>query len=94
MAFMQRQITRPTYWLRVDDQNGTTVYPADDFSPEQIAEMHGVDFGDVETVRGIGARLSAPGYLDCTDWALFGTVAEAEAYLSEMYGEDEDEDAS
>jgi hypothetical protein len=45
-----------------------------------------------ETIKGYGARLSAPGYLDCTEWCVFDTVAEAEAYLSDMYGDDEEED--
>lgn len=45
------------------------------------------------TVReGYGARLSAPGYLDCTEWTVFDTVKEAEEHLTDMYG-DEDEDA-
>jgi len=44
------------------------------------------------TIRmGFGARLSAPGYLDCTEWGIFDTAAEAEEYLSETYPEDEDE---
>lgn len=44
-----------------------------------------------KTIRGYGARLSAPGYMDCTDWAVFDTPEQAEAYLEEMYG-DEDSD--
>jgi len=40
-----------------------------------------------ENIQGHGARLSAPGYLDCTDWCVFDTVSEAEAYLERMYGE-------
>ena len=38
------------------------------------------------------ARLSAPGYMDCTDWAAFGTRKEAEEYLIEYYGDDDDSD--
>jgi len=42
---------------------------------------------------GYGARLSAPGYMDCTEWTVFDTEQEAQDYLTEMYGdEDEDED--
>lgn len=41
---------------------------------------------------GFGVRLSAPGYMDCTDWCVFDTVEEAQAYLDETYPEDEDED--
>jgi hypothetical protein len=51
--------------------------------------------GDVESVGlkvGYGARMSAPGYLDCTEWSVFDTEAEAEAYLTEHYSEDEDEE--
>jgi hypothetical protein len=42
-----------------------------------------------KTIRGCGARLSAPGYMDCTEWAVFDTPEEAEAYLKEMYDEEE-----
>lgn len=35
--------------------------------------------------------MSAPGYMDCTEWAVFDTVAEANEYLNEMYGDDEEE---
>lgn len=30
-----------------------------------------------------GARFSAPGYMDCTDWTLFDTREEAEDFLRE-----------
>jgi hypothetical protein len=43
-----------------------------------------------ENVKGFGARLSAPGYLDCTDWAVFDTEGEAKAYLDENYPDDEE----
>ncbi len=45
-------------------------------------------------VMGHGARLSAPGYLDCTEWCVFDTVEEATAYLDEYYPEDEESEAS
>jgi hypothetical protein len=38
-----------------------------------------------ENVKGYGARLSAPGYLDCTEWTVFDTSEEPEKYLEEMY---------
>ena len=43
-----------------------------------------------ENVKGYGARLSAPGYLDCTEWDVFDTEKEAQEYLEENYPEDED----
>lgn len=43
----------------------------------------------VECVEGWFARLSAPGYTDCTEWSgPFASGEEAYDYLAEMYGED------
>ncbi len=39
-----------------------------------------------------GARYSAPGYLDCTDWCLGETEDEAVAKCKELYGSDDDEE--
>ena len=37
-----------------------------------------------EVKQGFGARLSAPGYLDSTDWGFFGTYNEAKVYLEDL----------
>lgn len=42
-----------------------------------------------ENVKGFGARLSAPGYIDCTEWTVFDTEDEAREYLAETYPEDD-----
>lgn len=47
-----------------------------------------------ENILGYGARLSAPGYLDCTEWSVFDTPEEAQEYLEEYYPEDEEEEES
>jgi hypothetical protein len=44
-----------------------------------------------ENVKGFGARLSAPGYLDCTEWTVFDTEDEAREYLAENYPDEDDE---
>lgn len=44
-----------------------------------------------ENITGFGARLSAPGYLDCTEWTVFDTEDEAREYLEENYPEDEED---
>jgi hypothetical protein len=41
----------------------------------------------IECKHGWLARLSASGYLDCTDWTAHKTEREAKQYLLEMYGE-------
>ena len=43
----------------------------------------------IERRTGYGARLSAPGYLDCTSWVLFDTASEAAEYLAEFDDESE-----
>jgi hypothetical protein len=43
----------------------------------------------INVVTGYGARLSAPGYLDSTEWTVFDTEDEAKAFLKEMYGDEE-----
>jgi hypothetical protein len=50
------------------------------------------DVQSVECVEKWGARYSAPGYLDATDWVLADTQEEAESECREMYGEDEEEE--
>src|SRR4030095_607048 len=46
----------------------------------------------ITLIEGYGARLSAPGYMDCTPWCVFDSEREAEEYLDENYP-DEDEDS-
>lgn len=42
----------------------------------------------LELKSGWLARMSAPGYTDCTDWTAHKSAEEAHDYLGEMYGED------
>lgn len=37
--------------------------------------------------EGYGARLSASGYMDCTEWTVYDTEMEAIEFLIEMYGD-------
>jgi hypothetical protein len=57
---------------------------------EQCYEGTKGSIWEVDIVEGFGARLSAPGYLDCTEWTVFDTEDEARAYLDEYYPEDEE----
>ena len=50
------------------------------------------DIHSIEERKGFGARMSAPGYLDCTEWSVFDTEQEAEQYLDDYYGDEEAED--
>jgi hypothetical protein len=39
----------------------------------------------IEVMVGYGARLSMPGFLDCTNWTFHDSETEAMLYLEEMY---------
>lgn len=53
--------------------------------PEDICEVTRDDY------PGIYVRLSAPGYMDCTEWSgPYATEAEAREYLTDSYDVDPD----
>jgi len=100
-AWIEVETTYGTEWLdavslslNVRDSQ-TETHPLTDKERESIvSQLSDYCEGTIQewkTVRGYGARLSAPGYMDCTEWSVFDTPEEAEKYLDEMYGDDEDE---
>ena len=106
MGFMQQQVQYDT-WFRIEGNQGITFVPSDvsSIGTDMEGNVNEFDLGELEDyyegeiesasmVKGFGARLSAPGYLDCTEWSVFDTEDEAHAYLDEYYPEDEDEEDS
>lgn len=96
MSFMQRQIIKGD-WYKCETTAGTEFIEADLVSPNEEADLSLLgrytegEVTDMEVLRGwYGARLSAPGYMDRTDWACFKTEKEAQDYLDEMYPEEND----
>lgn len=73
----------------------------DDFEPEHGGDYDVMPYEDFVTLLnehhcmkvydephwGYGARMSAPGYLDCTDWSVFGSPHEAVMHLINEYGD-------
>ena len=100
MAFMTYEITSKQPWWQVEDHDlaVTVFYPCKYFTKQSVAEMHNLDLDDeeqaerIEQIQGYGARLSAPGYLDATEWGVYDSRAAAWAALEEMYGNDEPDD--
>lgn len=83
---MKPQITSKQNWWKIDGSNGTEYFPCEYFGRSDALEAYGVcDADTVEEVSGYGCRLSMPGYLDCTDWIVFPTVAEAAQSLLDMF---------
>lgn len=104
--FMQPSITRKLDWVELDGTHGSTFvsledvgkYETDSEDEDANAEAELAHYaayyeGKIESINyvsGFGARLSAPGYMDCTDWTVFSTRQEAEQYLVDTYGDDID----
>lgn len=58
-----------------------------DYFKDALRDYVTAEITEMEVVTGYGARLSAPGYMDCTDWCVFDDQQEAEEYLEDTYGE-------
>lgn len=98
-SFMEPDGQGPEDWLIVDTAQGGTVIPYDVVGSmrksdvlEYTEAFDVKDIYEVEKQRGYGVRLSAPGYMDCTDWEFFATEAEARARMAELQAECDEED--
>lgn len=92
MAFMVPEYLKGD-WYEVETNCGTEVVPADltDGTVGDLAQyIEGSRIGEVTKRHGVGARLSAPGYMDCTEWSVFDTIEEARAFIAEQYDADPD----
>jgi hypothetical protein len=69
----------------------TTTQPLTDKEHDKYASRITpyVDGIPTENVKGYGVRLSAPGYLDCTEWDVYDSEEEATTAADELR-EDED----
>ena len=86
MAFMEPEIYEGEMWSTDTAKNGTMLFPANIIGKEEAAEHSDCDPNEVESVTGIFIRLSASGYMDCTDWmGPYESAEEARKELSETY---------
>ena len=103
--FMEPQIAEKERWAQVETNCGTEFVPLEQLGltlPDGIEActellrdyLEGNRVFSVQEREGYGARLSAPGYLDCTEWAVFDTEEEARAHLEETYGEEDRGDSA
>ena len=102
MAFMQPDIYYGSYY-EIDTTEGIALIPLsasgmvdslEDLRDYYSGEVMDEDSVSLEVQEGWLYRLSAPGYMDCTEWSVADTKQEAKDSLNEMYGDDEDEDKS
>ena len=82
---MQPEIVEGS-WHVVTSDSGDSVFPADLFSVKQAMDQADGEVTAFETVKGFGARLQMPGYMDSTEWTVLPTWKEAALHLIETYG--------
>ena len=103
MSFMEQEITEYQKFYEVDGDMGVEFVPFDlvgeidldefdDYSNHSIPAplsdyVETSQASRIEVIEGFGARMSAPGYMDCTSWCVYPSIEEAESDLEEMYGD-------
>lgn len=90
--FMQIE-TYQGHFQRINNTNEGDILTPEKYAEypgnEEAAAAYGVEPEDVETVFGWFARLSAPGYMDCTDWiGPYDTEEEAVEECEALYGDE------
>lgn len=96
MPHMQAQIVGPQDWWEVETNHGTSWVQCEDVGyRDEVNAVRLLDYlpdthvtSDImrwEFKSGYGARLSAPGYLDCTEWVVLDTEDEAREHLCETW---------
>ena len=73
--FMQPQITKRQDWALIMTDCDS------DIMPWEYCD----NTANAEKINGFGCRLSAPGYLDCTDWAVFNSPEECFNSLQSIF---------
>lgn len=98
MSFMQPEIYRGNYYA-VETREGTYYVPSwlvgDAATLEDVRDYCPATPTSMERATGVLARLSAPGYLDSTDWTPYDSSMadeDIEKDINDTYGNDDEED--
>jgi hypothetical protein len=89
---MTPEITMKMDWVMVVESGGeSTFLPANLFDLNHLSiddfKNYCIEAVSFEVIEGHGARLSMPGYTDCTEWTVHDSEDEAMKYLEEQYGD-------
>lgn len=78
-------------WVVIDGISGVEIYPGEHFTIKEAIDEYGYSgIMSIEIQNGYGARYSASGYLDCTEWiGPYNTEDAARNALIEMYEEEQ-----
>ena len=90
MSHMQPEVKYETFLVGETTEGTTLLHPDVWGEKKRYTLLKGERW---RKRKGWYARLSAPGYTDCTDWSgPFKTELDGHAHLEEMYGSDEEQD--
>ena len=90
---MQKEIYFSKAWV-VDSHWGIQVVPYELCNKDGLEDFIDGKIGDhweIVVKEGWLARMSMPGYMDCTEWTIHDSEEEAEQYLNEYYGDDDED---
>ena len=88
------EITRKIKWIEIESYYGLIYLPwdliqKDDPTWEDIKDYVSIfsenQIWEINIIMGHGVRLSASGYLDCTEWCVFDTVEECIEHVHDAY---------
>jgi hypothetical protein len=108
MAFMEPEVTNKQEWAGVETTAGFWWVPIDVLSTSELESARRGDFepllkytegskvySDQSSLKkGYGVRLSARGYMDATDWEVYGSKKEALRRARELAAESEGDHAT
>ncbi len=96
MPFMQMQVVKDSFF-RVETTQGAEIVPSHVCGRTMSVDVSYFalylegdpveDDATIECEEGFVARMSVPGYLDCTAWSAHKSEADAVAFLESMYGD-------
>lgn len=96
--FLQPEFSDHQKWVEIDGNQGITFVPyrhvfdarihkVNDPQPEHAKVFYSGTIDTVSLREGVGTRLSASGYMDCTDWTVYDNLVEAQRGIIETYGD-------
>ena len=86
-VFLKQDVAYEVDWLNLEEDSNLRVLVND---LEDYVEADRTEIYELTLIEGWGGRMSAPGYMDRTEWIVLPNRDDVEAVLEDLYGEDND----
>ena len=86
-VFLKQDVAYEVDWYNLEEDSNlkALVYTLQDFVDADCSDIY-----ELTLVEGWGGRMSAPGFLDRTEWTVLPEREDVEAVLEDMYGDSDD----